>query len=173
MEDLAKMIPLARSGIISPESFLKSCERLVKRHAAGVPDGEAPAKKPCVVGQPASNLSCNLPGRQPAETASAAVARRRVLDDSPQAIVLTPDPSSTRPFFDSPLREGNNASCSRGNKPNANGLKHPSEFECYKAKQGLAAHQVSARSGVWLRFVPDSRVESLMLARSAQGVIPY
>ena len=167
------MIPLARSGIISPESFLKSCERLVKRHAAGVPDGEAPAKKPCVVGQPASNLSCNLLGRQPAETASAAVARRRVLDDSPQAIVLTPDPSSTRPFFDSPLREGNNASCSRGNKPNANGLKHPSEFECYKAKQGLAAHQVSARSGVWLRFVPDSRVESLMLARSAQGVIPY
>ena len=81
MEDLAKMVPLAQSGILSPDSFLKGCERLVKRHAAGAAEGEAPAKKSRVAGQPASNL----PGRQPSETANAAVARRRLLNESPQA----------------------------------------------------------------------------------------
>ena len=82
MEDLAKMVPLAQSGILSPDSFLKGYGRLVKRHAAGAVEGEAPAKKSRVAGQPASNLS----GRQPSETANAAVARRRLLNESPQAI---------------------------------------------------------------------------------------
>ena len=81
MEDLAKMVPLAQSGILSPDSFLKSCERLVKRHAAGAAEGEAPAKKSRVAGQPASNL----PGRQPSETANAAVAWRGLANESPQA----------------------------------------------------------------------------------------
>ena len=99
MEDLTKMVPLAQSGILSPDSFLKGCEWLVKRHAAGAAEGVAPAKTPRVEGQATSNL----PARQPSKTANAAVARRRLLDASPQA---TLDPSSTRPVFDSFLFTG-------------------------------------------------------------------
>ena len=44
--------------------------------------GEAPAKKSRVAGQPASNL----PGRQPSETAAAAVARRLLLREERQGL---------------------------------------------------------------------------------------
>ena len=93
MEDLAKMVPLAQSGILSPDSFLKGCERLVKRHAAGAAEGGAPAKTLRVEGQPTSNL----PGRQPSETVNAAVARRRLLNESPQA--TSPCPVLSRSYL--------------------------------------------------------------------------